>query len=335
MDLFLSIIVPVYNAEKTICRCIDSIINQTYMYWELILINDGSNDNSGKICDEYSQKDERIKVFHKDNGGVSSARNMGLHNANGEWVTFVDSDDWVKESYLSNLLNHVDNNIDLVFSYSEIHTKNSSIKEKYSSKVVTLDNLYIAFLENDLHWHTSPWSKLFKMSIILQYNILFDEKLMLGEDLFFLYSFMLKTNSIYISSDTDYCYMYDSFNSLTKRFFTIESEIYLYNRINFIIDRMSSIVNKNNNLAIDKFHEMKGKSVRRFLNALYHTSMIHKTVKERITLMKEVDLNEYIHYFNPDSYKEIFLQCLLRRNYLLIYDFIRKFIVNIKLLLRI
>ncbi|WP_300795624.1 glycosyltransferase family A protein [uncultured Bacteroides sp.] len=331
----ISIIVPVYNSGFTLEKCIESILKQTYANWELLLINDGSKDNSGAICEAYSQKDERIKVFHKENGGVSSARNMGLHNANGEWVTFVDSDDWVKESYLSNLLYHVDDNIDLVFSYSEIHTKNSFIKEKYSSKVVTLDNLYIAFLENDLHWHTSPWSKLFKMSIILKYNISFDEKLMLGEDLFFLYSYMLKTNSIYISSDTDYCYMYDSFNSLTKRFFTIESEIYLYKRINFIIDQMSYIVNKNNNLAIDKFHEMKGKYVRRFLNALYHTSMIHKTVKERIAMMKEVDLNEYIHYFNPDSYKEIFLQCLLRRDYLLIYDLIRKYIVNIKLLVRL
>lgn len=96
----ISVIVPVYKAEQYIRRCVDSILAQTFTDFELLLIDDGSPDNSGAICDEYAAKDSRIKVFHKENGGVSSARNLGLDNATGEWITFVDSDDWIVYDYL-------------------------------------------------------------------------------------------------------------------------------------------------------------------------------------------------------------------------------------------
>ena len=99
----VSIIVPVYNTEKFLHRCIDSILTQTYTDFELLLIDDGSKDSSGTICDEYAAKDVRVRVFHKENGGVSSARNMGLDNARGEWITFVDSDDWIDDNYLEAL----------------------------------------------------------------------------------------------------------------------------------------------------------------------------------------------------------------------------------------
>ena len=97
----VSIIVPVYNVEKYLPRCIDSILAQTSTNFELILIDDGSTDKSGMICDEYAKKDNRIKVFHKENGGVSSARNIGLDNASGEWLAFIDPDDAVDKEYLS------------------------------------------------------------------------------------------------------------------------------------------------------------------------------------------------------------------------------------------
>ena len=89
----LSIIVPIYNVEEYIAECIDSILAQTYKDWELILVDDGSTDNSGKICDEYALKDNRIKVIHKENGGLSSARNAGIDNISGNLITFIDSDD--------------------------------------------------------------------------------------------------------------------------------------------------------------------------------------------------------------------------------------------------
>ena len=103
----ISVIVPVYKVEETIGKCIESILNQTYPDFELILIDDGSPDRSGVICDEYSKKDGRIKVIHKKNAGVSSARNAGiewvLENSDSEWISFVDSDDWVHSDYLSKL----------------------------------------------------------------------------------------------------------------------------------------------------------------------------------------------------------------------------------------
>lgn len=101
--MLFSIIVPVYNVEKYLVRCIESVINQTFKDFECILIDDGSLDNSGNICDEYSLKDSRIVVVHQNNAGVSAARNTGLNIAKGEYICFCDSDDWLEDSLLEQL----------------------------------------------------------------------------------------------------------------------------------------------------------------------------------------------------------------------------------------
>ena len=98
--MLVSVIVPVYKAEKWLHRCVDSILTQTMEDFELLLIDDGSPDRSGEICDEYAAKDSRVRVFHKENGGVSSARNLGLDNAKGEYICFLDSDDWIDSETL-------------------------------------------------------------------------------------------------------------------------------------------------------------------------------------------------------------------------------------------
>lgn len=103
MNTFLSIIIPIYNSEKYLCRCIDSLLNQTFQDFELLLINDGSQDNSAAICNKYAQLDNRIRVFHKTNGGVASARQVGLVEARGEYSIHVDSDDWVERNMLEDL----------------------------------------------------------------------------------------------------------------------------------------------------------------------------------------------------------------------------------------
>ena len=109
--VYISVIVPVYKVEKYIHRCIDSILAQTFTDFELILVDDGSPDNCGKICDEYAEKDNRIHVIHKENGGLSDARNAGIdwafENSNSEWITFIDSDDWIHPKYLEALYNAV------------------------------------------------------------------------------------------------------------------------------------------------------------------------------------------------------------------------------------
>ena len=114
MDL-ISIIVPVYNTEKYLDRCIQSILSQTYTNFELLLIDDGSTDSSGAICDSYAEQDSRVRVFHKPNGGVSSARNMGLDNALGEWIIFCDSDDWIDAEMYEQMYNAaIQNKVDMV-----------------------------------------------------------------------------------------------------------------------------------------------------------------------------------------------------------------------------
>ena len=102
----VTIIVPVYNVEKYLTCCIGSILSQSFKDFELLLIDDGSSDLSGEICDDYVEKDARIRVFHKENGGVSSARNLGLENAQGEWICFIDSDDWVEVDFLKELIQY-------------------------------------------------------------------------------------------------------------------------------------------------------------------------------------------------------------------------------------
>lgn len=115
MKPLISIIVPVYNVEKYLSRCIDSILSQTFFDFEILLIDDGSTDGSPIICDKYSNKDSRVRVFHKKNGGVSSARNLGLEYALGEWITFVDSDDWIDNNMYTLLYEEaISSNADIV-----------------------------------------------------------------------------------------------------------------------------------------------------------------------------------------------------------------------------
>ena len=106
-NIKVSVIIPVYNSEKFICRCVDSVLNQTYKNLEIFLIDDGSPDNCPKICDEYAKKDERIRVFHNENGGASVARNFALEKMNGDYVIFIDSDDYIKAEMIETMLNKI------------------------------------------------------------------------------------------------------------------------------------------------------------------------------------------------------------------------------------
>lgn len=114
----VSVIVPVYRAEEYLNRCVDSILAQTFTDFEVILVDDGSPDHCGEICDDYARRDPRVRAFHKENGGVSSARNMGLNHAQGEWIAFVDADDWVLSHYLETILVGKDTDIIITNEFS-------------------------------------------------------------------------------------------------------------------------------------------------------------------------------------------------------------------------
>ena len=129
MDKLVSFVVPIFNVEKYLHKCIDSIINQTYKNIEIILVDDGSPDNSGKICDEYAKNDSRIKVLHKQNEGVSAARNDGIIIASGEYITFIDSDDFISVDYCEKLLNTmIENNAQIIISKMYSFRENEEIK---------------------------------------------------------------------------------------------------------------------------------------------------------------------------------------------------------------
>lgn len=179
----VSIIIPVYNSEKALRRCLDSILSQTMTDYECLLIDDGSTDSSGRICDEYAAKDERFRVFHKENGGVSSARNVGLDNAKGDWITFVDSDDSVERSFLESLYNFGSGSLKICNFTGDGHKDYSEDCSKVeTSSVIT------RLLNDNLVW--APWGKLFASTIINEHNLRFDIKLRLGEDTVFCWEYL-------------------------------------------------------------------------------------------------------------------------------------------------
>jgi len=207
----LSIIIPVYNAEKYLAQCIDSVISQSCKDWEMILVDDGSTDVSGIICDEYSNKDQRIKVIHKENGGVSSARNVGLEKATGEWVSFVDADDWIEQNYVDTL-SSLENDADIVFfsmnfrySNGEVMTKKP--KKRFAERRVEVEKL-ICDLKYGVIDDVFGWAvvKFFKRSIIEEHNIRFDENIKLREDEVFAMDYCRYVNSIQVIDKVLYNY---------------------------------------------------------------------------------------------------------------------------------
>lgn len=220
----ISIIVPVYKAEQYINRCIDSILAQTFTDWELLLVDDGSPDRSGEICDEYSKKDKRIMVLHKENGGVSSARNLGLKNAKGEWIAFVDSDDMLENTYLADF--DIENgDADLyIQGYKKI--KNGKIVDvkNISCEENSFEGIVASSEDNNII--NSPCFKLFRTSIIKGNKILFDRHLSIGEDHLFSLYYLLCINKIRYTRVSGYCYMLKDEESLTNRVLPVDEFLY-------------------------------------------------------------------------------------------------------------
>lgn len=215
----ISIIVPVYNAEKVLYHCIDSILSQTFSDFELILVDDGSNDNSGKICDEYSEKDNRIQVIHKANGGVSTARNAGIEVAQGEYICFVDSDDYLENDYLSRLYSGYDDDVDLVLcGYYEISEgkENSTVVFSDSDEDIIKRNDVLLLFQKVMI--SAPWCKLFKMKIVSENSIIFPADMSLGEDIIFNFTYLNYVNKIKVINKPLYNYISDNNSSLLRKY---------------------------------------------------------------------------------------------------------------------
>ena len=215
MEDLITIIVPIYNVEKYLRECIESICRQTYRNIEIILINDGSNDNSAKICDEYKEKDSRIKVIHKENGGVSSARNKGLEIAKGAYITFVDGDDYIDEKYCEKLLKNLkENNVECILcGFNRIYEKTAEVVTKGENLLLDKNKFLNSILTVQGGAGIAA-AKLWKRKAVI--NVRFNEKIKIGEDSLFGIQAAKNVNNVYILNEALYNYRFNKNSAVRK-----------------------------------------------------------------------------------------------------------------------
>ena len=320
----ISVIVPVYNTEKYLRRCVDSILAQTFTDFELLLIDDGSSDRSGVICDEYALKDSRIRVFHKKNGGVSSARNLGLDNATGEWITFVDSDDWISLNLLQNLDQIVLNyeKVNLVISLSANVYSDKIVKPQPIKAIISRYNFNELFTKYELAWRTSPWGKLYRKRIIDEYNIRFNKDMPIAEDLVFLYTYISIIDEIYISDKVDYFYNVTVLDSLAKKYHKFQTELLCMKNVHQVVSNLVKCKGISCENALDELGWLKYTYLNRVLISLY-SSNIQRS--ERIEFLRSLNLDPLVTYiqYKENSIKSIISLFLLKNKLFYTYDFLR------------
>lgn len=236
----ISIIIPAYNSEKTINRCIDCVLVQSFSDFELLLIDDGSTDSTGLIIDSYCKKDNKIHVFHTKNCGVSSARNLGLRNAIGKWITFVDSDDWIDGDYIEQLYKAIPD-VDqwkglVVQGYSRV-VKNINYKIETISP--TIKGLHSLSKEKDLLNNNKlniikfnfTIGKLVSKELIEHHHIHFDEQVSFLEDLLFYLEYIKHIDDFSVSSATGYNYVICNSGSLSYKLYPAEKEYHTYHML--------------------------------------------------------------------------------------------------------
>lgn len=289
----ISVVVPVYNVELYLRQCLDSIINQSYSNLEIILVDDGSEDQSLKICEDFASKDSRIKVIHQKNAGVSVARNKGIEAATGEYITFLDSDDWIeKEMYkemmriniqhkdvdivMCDFLNVKNNNTEkiTVDIRNGFYSRQDIIKELYPTLLVTEDLGRLPIV--------SVWNCLFKKELFLNNKIAFDVDLRYAEDYLFMAAIMLHTNSFYYLKDY-YGYHYRQYEiSRSKKY-----QPKWWDNFLLLNDRLSLLLSEDK--SYDFSRQIKFQLIHSALfvsSAIFHSNNL-KT-KEKLILLKKL-----------------------------------------------
>lgn len=238
----ISIVIPVYNTEKYLGGCLNSIQNQTYKNFEVILVNDGSMDHSESICMDFVKVDTRFKYFTKVNGGASSARNFGLDNVTGDFITFIDADDWVDENHLEVLLNNIkENNSDMAVSsikkFDNVRNFEFRVYSKQEKYLLNYNKLnreeFLVILPKLIHASNSykiAVSKLFKKELVT--DVRFDESIVYGEDLDFFFKLYNKVNSISYVDEVTYIYrLHDESSSSKFGQLHMEQELAIYKKM--------------------------------------------------------------------------------------------------------
>ena len=273
----ISVIVPIYNVEQYLRRCIDSIINQTYKNLEIILIDDGSTDNSSTICDEYCKKDKRIKVIHKNNEGVSSARNKGIELSKGKYIVFIDSDDYVSNEHIEVLYDCIiSNNVDLVISNLIDISEDGIIlnNEEKESFLMNKDQCLKELLSEDNFYHLCC-GNIYRKDLLEK--IRFNCKYRIAEDLDFLYRYIKHIRSAYFLSKNTYYYLKregSATNSIYSEKWNDELKI-----CNFIISEMVELENNFHKYAKRKYIRLNINQAYRFKLNKNQTKILKNNIK--------------------------------------------------------
>lgn len=239
----ISVIVPIYKVEDYLHRCVDSIINQTYANLEIILVDDGSPDNCPMICDEYAKKDSRIRVIHKKNGGLSDARNAGLDIATGEYIMFIDSDDFVDEEMMESMMkNMIDNKVDMVVcNIKYVYEDREVVKYNQADRILDKYEAMEEYLRDGVV-QAVAWNKLYKKSLINDMRYKVGKT---NEDEFFTYKVVDKTDKVYYNSRPFYNYIQRDSSIMGKysinRLDGVEAS---YERLNFIKEKYPTLYEK-------------------------------------------------------------------------------------------
>lgn len=228
MEITVSIIVPVYNAEAYIRRCVDSVIHQEYKDFELLLVDDGSKDASGAICDEYAQMDERVRVIHKDNTGVSDTRNLAIGEAKGKYLQFMDSDDWITPDATKLLVRAAEeNHCDMVIAdfYRVVGERVSRKGDIETGGVLTKEEFAEHMMENPADFYYGVlWNKLYRRELIEKYHLRMDSRISWCEDFMFNLEYIMHAEVFYALQAPIYYYVKRK-GSLVSQSFSISQTI--------------------------------------------------------------------------------------------------------------
>lgn len=311
----VSIVIPIYNVEKYLRSCIDSIIGQSFQDFELILVNDGSIDSSLEICREYEQRDKRIKVINKNNGGVSSAKNAGLSIAKGKYISFIDSDDCINEEYFNIFINQAEgNNCEVVVSGYKIVPNNIEIIPSYKLNTV-LKGIDFILSSNNIHSKNElcfMWRYFYKLELIRKNKIFFNEKVYIGEDVIFNLEVLVNCQRVMAISDILYYYTITNANSLMRNTFKpnlesslvkqYEKRIYLSNKFNLISnkqyrnDMANYYINSIYGMLINNLKNNKNENLGKEIKRISDEEMFRASVRNLGLRYKCCNFKEYIFY---------------------------------------
>ncbi|WP_128330236.1 glycosyltransferase family 2 protein [Apibacter sp. HY039] len=320
--MLISIVVPVYNAEKFLKKCLDSIINQTYKNFELILINDGSTDSSLNICKEYAENDSRICIINQTNKGVSITRNTGINSAKGEYICFIDSDDWVNPDYLKDYMDHLSSPSLLLVQDINRFTHNvfEPFSQGYANEIIDLNDQLDTFLNNYKYTHGYPFNKFYNLGILKKNSILFPEDLNINEDEIFYYNYLTHVNKLFFLKKANYNYYYreDSLSRTANFKSYYLYMVYYYNYFNELESKADPKFKEFlKNLKVENYNN---KFIYAFRSVLYQ----EKSKKIRIENLKLLNQlpEDFVNKIQPRTLLQKIDFFLLRKKFYSLLDII-------------